>query len=297
MRKFPVLLISLFFFSIFFSTSQAKQELLYTGDEFLLTVPAYDVVTVEVPCEVTSKAYPREKLQLKTVKASDKTIVYLLLEDKASLSLSCRDRTYSFKLNPVDTRPKKKLLCKNGKCQIALEKPKIDFSKLETHFVVIDPTVVSEETKKADSSFSSKEQIVDEAVKLLSAMVEGKKAPGYVVRKKPLTYYLTADISVSLQRFYKGLLYGQVVKLKNNSYFPVSFDVKKLDGNGNVLLYSPSMDKEGVIHFAPGSEALLYVVQVRKGLKLPYVQAVETEAAGKNDFKAKLIPVKGLNRD
>ena len=280
--------------------SDASQELLYTGKEFELTVPAYDVVTVEVPCEVTAKAYPKEKLQLKTVKAGDRTLVYLLpKEEKASLSLSCVDRTYTFKLNPIDTKSKKKLECKNGKCQIVEEKPKMDFSKLETHYIIVDPTIVKEETKKAEANFSSKEQIVDEAVKLMSAMVTDRKLLGYVVRRKSLNYYLTPDISVSLQKFYKGLLYGQVVELKNNSYFPVSFDIKKLDGTGNVLLYSPSMDKEGVIHFAPGGEAVLYVVQVRKGLKLPYVQvesSAETGKGSKDNLKVRLIPVKGLSK-
>jgi len=258
------------------SSSAFGKELLYTEKEFTIQVPAYDVTTIEVPCEVTSDAYPKEKLQLKEVKAKDKTIVYLLPKDQeATVSLSCVDRTYVFKLKPVNLQPKKKLECKNGKCQIVEEKPKVDLSLIDNHYVVVDPTVVREESGGRESSFSSKEQIVDAAVKLMSAMVTGRKPPGYVVRKKELSYYLTPDLSVSLVRFYKGLLYGQVVRIKNNSYFPVSFDVKSLDGNGNVLLYSPTMDKNGVIHFAPKGETLLYVVQVKNRLKLPYVEKTD----------------------
>ena len=260
-----------FLLSLVLLNSASAGELFYTGEEFTVKVPAYDVTTIEVPCEVTSNAYPREKLQLKEVKAKDKTIVYVLPKDReATVSLSCVDRTYVFKLKPVDLRPKKKLECRNGKCQIVEVKPEADISSVDNHYVVVDPTIVREETGGRESSFASKEQIVDAAVKLMSAMVTDRKPPGYVVRKKELSYYLTPDLSVSLVRFYKGLLYGQVVRIKNNSYFPVSFDVKSLDGNGNVLLYSPSMDKDGVIHFAPKSEALLYVVQVRNKLKLPY---------------------------
>jgi len=248
-------------------------ELLYTGKEFNLTIPAYDVTTITVPCDVTSLSYPKEKLQFRKVKEGDRTIIYLLpKEEKSVVSLSCVDRTYVFKLNPVDTRPKKKLVCKEGKCQIVTAKPRVSFLELDTNYVVVDPTVVREETKKSRSSFSSKEELIDEAVRLMSAMVDDKKIPGYVVRKKKFSYMLTPDLKVSLVRFYKGHLLGQVVKLTNESYFPVSFSVKELDGNGNVLLYSPSMDKQGTIHFAPKGEAFLYVVQVRNSLKLPFVE-------------------------
>ncbi len=258
------------------SASAGAKELLYTGQEFTIKVPAYDVTTIEVPCEVTSDAYPQEKLQLKEVKAKDKTIVYLLpKEDKATVSLSCVDKTYVFKIDPIDLRPKKKLECKDGKCQIVEVKPKADISSVNNHYVVVDPTVVKEEVGGKETAFSSKAEIIDAAAKLMSAMVTDRKPAGYVVRKKELSYYLTSDVSVSLVRFYKGLLYGQVLLLKNNSYFPVNFDVKSLDGNGNVLLYSPSMDENGVIHFAPKGKALLYVVQVRNKLKLPYVETVK----------------------
>ena len=278
-------------FLLFLLSSAEGKELYYDGGEFTLKVPAYDITTVNVPCTVTSKAYPKEKLQLKSVKTGSGTTVYLLPKDEpAVVVLSCVDRSYVLKLFPVDLRPKKKLECKNGKCTIVEEKPKETLKDLDANYTIVDSGIVKEEEGGVESSFSSKEAIIDEAVKLMSAMVEEKKPGGYVVRKKPLTYYLTPDISVSLQKFYKGLLYGQVVLLRNESYFPVTFDVKSLDGNGNVLLYSPSMDKNGIIRFAPKGEALLYVVQVRKGLKLPFKEVAERkegeEGEGEKNKKA-----------
>jgi len=261
---------------VFVSSTASSKELLYAGKDFTLTVPAYDLVTVEVPCEVTSESHVKEKLDLKEVKTKDRTILYLLPKEETVFSVSCVDRTYTFKVNPVDTKPKKKLECKDGKCQIVEEKPKVDFSKLSVHYVVVDPSIVKEETVNPQSSFSDKSQIVDQAVRLLKAMVLDEKPAGYVVRKKELSYYLTPDLKVSLVKFYKGLLFGQVVKVKNESYFPVKFNVKSLDGNGNVLVYSPQMSDDGEIVFAPKSEALLYVVQVRKRLKLPFKQVAKT---------------------
>jgi len=278
-------------FSFILSLPAVGKELLYTGKDFTLKVPAYNVATIELPCEVTATAYPKERLQLKLVKSEDRTVVYLLpTEEESTVALTCVDKTYTFKLRPVDLRPKKKLECKNGKCQIVEVKPEVDLSQLPTHYTVIDPSVVKEKSVNPTYQFSSKQEIIDEGARLLSAMVQDKKPTGYLVRKKKLIYRLTPDIKVELLKFYKGVLYGQVLELTNESYFPVEFSVPSLDGNGNVFLYSPSMDRDGVIHFSPKGKALLYVVSVKQRLKLPYKQVV----AESNKEQIKWIRVEGL---
>lgn len=273
-------------------------KLYYTGKDFQLNIPAESVSTIEVPCEVSATAYSKQKLQVKVVKLNGNTLVYLLPSNRKSvLSLSCLDRTYVFKLNPVNTRPEKKLVCKNGTCHIVEVKPKIPFKSLDVSYQIVDPQIVSEKVSNAESSFEDKKAVIDSAVKLISASVLNRKPAGYVVRKKKLSYMLTPDIKVDLVRFYKGLLYGQVVKLTNESVFAHNFSVKELDGNGNVLLYSPSMDKNGVIHFRPKQSILLYVVQVKNRLKLPFIYSRSVSyTSGNNGNNYEAVPVQGLHK-
>lgn len=271
-------------------TPSFSKELIYKGSEFTLKVPAKELVTIEVPCEVTSLAYPK-LIQVRDYKAPDKTIVYVLTGDRpAVLTTTCVDRSYTFKLFPVDLTPKKELECKNGKCEIKTIKPKVSLKEIDTHFVVYDPTVVQSPVGGKESSFESKEQIIDSAVKLLTAMVEDKKPNGYVVRRVSKSYYLTDNLKVGVLKFWKGRLYGQLVEVVNESYYPTTLSVKSLDGNGNVLIYSPSMDKNGTIYFRPKGRAYLYVVSVRKQWRLPYKVVKET-TVNKSQTIVRVIPV------
>ena len=271
-------------------TPALSKELLYKGSEFTLRVPAKELVTIEVPCEVTSLAYPK-LIQVRDYKAPDKTIVYVLTGDRpAVLTTTCVDRSYTFKLFPVDLTPKKELECKNGKCEIKVIKPKVSLKEIDTHFVVYDPSVVQAQTGGKESSFASKEEIIDSAVKLMSAMIKDRKPQGYVVRRVNRSYYLTDNLKVNVLKFWKGRLYGQLVEVVNDSYFPTTLSVKSLDGNGNVLIYSPSMDRDGVIHFRPHGRAYLYVVSVKKQGRLPY-KVVNTGEEQKSSATARVIPV------
>lgn len=204
------------------------------------------VGTVVAPCKITDIYFTGMEANISATSPS--VVSYVLTEDAGSLTVSCRDKAYTFVF-------------------------KAD-KKCDNHKFIIDKTNIP----KVDKSLAIEENsIVDEAKELMKDMVNGVVSRGYDIKPVKAQLVVANDdyLKINIDTIYiGGQLNGYVGTIKNLSKFVSKrIYLPNLMEKGWILVYIEGMDGQDV-ELKPEEERRIFIVATPNAdrLTMPYKQ-------------------------
>jgi hypothetical protein len=226
--------------------SLSHAEKVYTdGTSDIKTCGIKDQVgSIVAPCKITDIYFTGMEANISAT--SPNVVSYILTEDVGSLTVSCKDRAYTFVI-------------------------KAD-KKCDNHKFIIDKTNIA----KADKSLPTDENsIVDEAKELMKSMVNGVVARGYDIKPTKAQIVVANDdyLKINIDAIYLGgQLNGYVGTIKNLSKFvSKKIYLPNLMERGWVMVYIEGMNDKDV-ELKPEESRRIFIVATPNAdrLTMPY---------------------------
>jgi hypothetical protein len=228
--------------------SLSYAEKVYTdGTSDIKTCGIKDQVgSVVAPCKITDIYYTGMEANISTT--SPNVASYVLTDDVGSLTISCKDKAYTF------------IFKAEQKC--------------DNHKVIIDKTNVSKIDKTPPIEDNS---IVDEAKELMKSMVNGVVARGYDIKPVKAQIVIANDdyLKINIDTVYiGGQLNGYIGTITNLSKFVSKrIYLPNLTEKGWVMIHVEGMDGNS-IDLKPEESRRIFIVAIPNAdrLALPYKQ-------------------------
>lgn len=227
----------------------AGAEVLYTdGSHDMRTcIPVGRTASIDFPCQITDLVYP-DGVEATASQTSPKSVAVMLTDKTGSLTVFCKDRSYTIQLS-------------EGK-------------KCDLHKRVVDTRIRDRGIGDREASFD-KEELLNEARTLMKGMVKGVAVRGYEIRPLHVKQVINNDdyLKAEFKEVYIGSsLVGFKGKIRNYSkYIDKKVSVDELMRRGYVLLYIQGMEGKTVV-LQPEEEREIFIVAERGRTKLPYME-------------------------
>ena len=207
-------------------------------------VPAYSVLTIEVPCSILNVAHLDLVKSAFSKKAKVNSVHIAVKNRPTSVGITCEKegiiKSYNFFLIP-DKRAGTTYL-------------RVIDKQLERKVMIVKAQVKG---RKGDSS------ILERAKVLMRAMLTGRVPFGYELLKGERTHKI-GSFELRETMIWSGQLIGVVYKLKNVSPMQVKVHPSMFAGKGTILVWLERSDSE---YMRPNEERILAVVFLGKLVK------------------------------
>jgi hypothetical protein len=228
--------------------SLSYAEKVYTdGTSDVKTCGIKDQVgSIVAPCKITDIYYTGMEANISAT--SPNVASYVLTEDAGSLTISCKDKAYTFVFKSSD--------------------------KCDNHKFIIDKTNVAKIDKAPPTEDNS---VVDEAKGLMRDMVNGVVSRGYDIKPVKAQIVVANDdyLKINIDTVYLGgQLNGYVGTIKNLSKFvSKKIYLPNLMERGWVMVYIEGMDGED-IELKPEETRRIFIIATPNAdrLNMPYKQ-------------------------
>jgi hypothetical protein len=228
--------------------SLSYAEKIYTdGTSDVKTCGIKDQVgSIVAPCKITDIYYTGMEANISAT--SPNIASYVLTEDSGSLTISCKDRAYTFVFKAEQ--------------------------KCDNHKFIVDKTNIPKADKTPPVEDSS---IIDEAKELMKSMVNGVVARGYDIKPAKAQIVVANDdyLKINIDTIYLGgQLNGYVGTIKNLSKFVSKrIYLPNLMEKGWIMVYIEGMNDKD-IELKPEESRRIFIVATPNAdrLSMPYKQ-------------------------
>lgn len=204
------------------------------------------VGSVVAPCKITDIYFTGMEANISAT--SPNVVSYVLTEDAGSLTISCKDKAYTF------------IIKADQKC--------------DNHKFIVDKTNIP----KVDKSLPTEENsIVDEAKELMKDMVNGVVSRGYDIKPVKAQLVVANDdyLKINIDTIYiGGQLNGYIGTIKNLSKFVSKrIYLPNLMEKGWIMVYIEGMDGQD-IELKPEEARRIFIIATPNAdrLAMPYRQ-------------------------
>jgi hypothetical protein len=226
--------------------SLSYAEKVYTdGTSDIKTCGIKDQVgSIVAPCKITDIYFTGMEANISAT--SPNIASYILTEDAGSLTISCKDKAYTFVFNAE--------------------------KKCDNHKVIVDKTNIPKVDKVPPTEENS---VVDEAKELMKSMVNGVVSRGYDIKPTKAQMVIANDdyLKVNIDTIYiGGQLNGYVGTIKNLSKFiSKRIYLPNLMEKGWIMVYIEGMDGQD-IELKPEEARRIFIIATPNAdrLTMPY---------------------------